>query len=187
MLWPYPMINPWYGNAFYIWKKIHVGNYSLHLNYNQPALTLWSVVLWQTPLQILLFSLRLAFWGNRRRVGEIAPLDTHETKLMSRSSHSRRHLKLHMRTRYKVICFSSKSDRYWGIVVVLLFMTRYSSPSPDSKIHGSDMGPTWVLSAPDGPHVGPMNLAIRDTVSTLYWTEYHNQQMMKISMTLFYM
>ena len=23
------------------------------------------------------------------------------------------------------------------------------------------MGPTWVLSAPVGPHVGPMNLAIR--------------------------
>ena len=23
------------------------------------------------------------------------------------------------------------------------------------------MGPTWVLSAPDGPHVGPMNLAVR--------------------------
>ena len=23
------------------------------------------------------------------------------------------------------------------------------------------MGPTWVLSAPDGPHVGPINLAIR--------------------------
>ena len=23
------------------------------------------------------------------------------------------------------------------------------------------MGPTWVLSAPDGPHVGPMKLAIR--------------------------
>ena len=28
-------------------------------------------------------------------------------------------------------------------------------------IHGANMGPTWVLSAPDGPHVGPMNLAIR--------------------------
>ena len=26
------------------------------------------------------------------------------------------------------------------------------------------MGPTWVLSAPDGPHVGPMNLAIRDII-----------------------
>ena len=33
---------------------------------------------------------------------------------------------------------------------------------PDSKVHGVNMGPTWALSAPDGPHVGPMNLAIRD-------------------------
>ena len=32
---------------------------------------------------------------------------------------------------------------------------------PDSKVQGVNMGPTWVLSAPDGPHVGPMNLAIR--------------------------
>ena len=32
---------------------------------------------------------------------------------------------------------------------------------PDSKVHGANMGPTWVLSAPVGPHVGPMNLAIR--------------------------
>ena len=30
----------------------------------------------------------------------------------------------------------------------------------DSKDHGANMGPIWVLSAPDGPHVGPMNLAI---------------------------
>ena len=33
---------------------------------------------------------------------------------------------------------------------------------PDSKVHGANMGPTWVLSAPAGPHVGPMNIAIRD-------------------------
>ena len=33
---------------------------------------------------------------------------------------------------------------------------------PDSKAHGAIMGPTWVLSTPDGPHVGPMNLAIGD-------------------------
>ena len=32
---------------------------------------------------------------------------------------------------------------------------------PDSKVHGVYMGPTWVLSAPYGPHVSPMNLAIR--------------------------
>ena len=31
---------------------------------------------------------------------------------------------------------------------------------PDSKIHGANMGPSWVLSAPDGPHVGPMNLVM---------------------------
>ena len=30
---------------------------------------------------------------------------------------------------------------------------------PDSKVHGVNMGPTWVLSAPD---VGPMNFATRD-------------------------
>ena len=32
---------------------------------------------------------------------------------------------------------------------------------PGSKVHGANMGPSWVLAAPDGPHVGPMNLAIR--------------------------
>ena len=35
---------------------------------------------------------------------------------------------------------------------------------PDSKFHGANMGPTWVLSAPDGPHVVPMNIAIRGHV-----------------------
>ena len=32
---------------------------------------------------------------------------------------------------------------------------------PDNKVHGANMGPTWVLLAPDGLHVGPINLAIR--------------------------
>ena len=31
---------------------------------------------------------------------------------------------------------------------------------PDSKVDEAGMGPTWVMLAPDGPHVGPMNLAI---------------------------
>ena len=31
----------------------------------------------------------------------------------------------------------------------------------DSKVHGANMGPTWVLLAPDGTQVVPMNLAIR--------------------------
>ena len=33
---------------------------------------------------------------------------------------------------------------------------------PDSKVHEANMGPIWVLSAPGGPHVGLMNLAIWD-------------------------
>ena len=41
-----------------------------------------------------------------------------------------------------------------------------STNNPHSKVHGANMGPTWVLSAPDGPHVGPMNLAIRE------WLDY---------------
>ena len=32
---------------------------------------------------------------------------------------------------------------------------------PDSKVHVANIGPTWVLSAQAGPHVGPVNLAIR--------------------------
>ena len=35
---------------------------------------------------------------------------------------------------------------------------------PDSKVYGANMGPTWDLSAPDGPHVGPMNLAFSFSV-----------------------
>ena len=33
--------------------------------------------------------------------------------------------------------------------------------NPDRQVHGANMRPIWVLSAPDGPHVGPMNFAIR--------------------------
>ena len=41
-------------------------------------------------------------------------------------------------------------------------ITHTSLNTPDSKVHGANMGPTWVLSTPDGPHVGPTNLTIRD-------------------------
>ena len=44
---------------------------------------------------------------------------------------------------------------------------------PDSKIHGANIWPTWVLSAPDGPHVGPMNLAFRVMLHMLYLSNYH--------------
>ena len=46
----------------------------------------------------------------------------------------------------------------------------------DSKVHEANMGPTWVLSAPDGPHVGPINLAIREAQwrHTLKAESHHN-------------
>ena len=34
--------------------------------------------------------------------------------------------------------------------------------TPDSKVHGASMGPTWERQDPGGPHVGPMNLVIWD-------------------------
>ena len=39
---------------------------------------------------------------------------------------------------------------------------------PDSMVHGANMGPTWVLSAPDRPNVGPMSLAIRVRMNNLF-------------------
>ena len=57
----------------------------------------------------------------------------------------------------------------------------HSSPvrklCPDSKVHGANMGLSWVLSAPDGSHVGPMNLTIRVIYflpQSLHWyMKYH--------------
>ena len=35
---------------------------------------------------------------------------------------------------------------------------------PDSKVHGSHMGPIWCRQAPGGPRIGPMNFVIWDTL-----------------------
>ena len=40
----------------------------------------------------------------------------------------------------------------------------YINLFPGSKIHGANMGPTWVLSAPDGPMLAPWAFAIRITI-----------------------
>ena len=44
---------------------------------------------------------------------------------------------------------------------------RLPTNSPDSKVHGANMRPTWAMSVSDGPHDGPMNLAIREGMSSL--------------------
>ena len=35
---------------------------------------------------------------------------------------------------------------------------------PDSKVHGANMGSIWGRQDPGGPHVGPMNLFIWDSL-----------------------
>ena len=51
----------------------------------------------------------------------------------------------------------------------------YNWVAPDSKVHGANMGPTWVLSAPGGPHVGLINFAIWGIIAwpsrTRYWIQ----------------
>ena len=46
------------------------------------------------------------------------------------------------------------------VMFIVLLVPTVNHKYPDSKVHGANMGPTWVLSAPDGPYVGPMDLAI---------------------------
>ena len=57
----------------------------------------------------------------------------------------------------KKICLKMSSVKCCPFHLDLSVLSDY----PDSKVHGANMGPTWVLSAPDGPHVGPMNFALR--------------------------
>ena len=45
---------------------------------------------------------------------------------------------------------------FLATVIKLIFLAAI----PDSKVHGANMGPIWVLSAPDGPHVGPWTLLL---------------------------
>ena len=42
------------------------------------------------------------------------------------------------------------------------YMYQWVLCNPDSKFLVANTGPTWVLAAPGGPHVGPMNLDIKE-------------------------
>ena len=59
-------------------------------------------------------------------------------------------------------------ERLYGTVMRPSYLYNeifFTGNTPESKVHGANMGPTWVLSAPDEPHIGPMNLALRGTAS----------------------
>ena len=48
----------------------------------------------------------------------------------------------------------------WGELSLTSWVSKPRLNSPDSKIHGANMGPIWGRQDPGGPHVGPMNFAI---------------------------
>ena len=94
---------------------------------------------WRGALIFSLIYVWINDWENNREAGDLKRYRAHcDVTVMS--------LMLTLEYRLMVLMFCMKLTV--GIV-------------RDSKIHGVNMGPTWVLSAQDGPHVGPMNLATR--------------------------
>ena len=74
--------------------------------------------------------------------------------------------------------FSSRHVETCGAATRILGWLHQCHDYPDSKVHGANMGPTWVLSAPGGPHIGPISLAIRVLMAWLlaspgYQWPYH--------------
>ena len=67
-----------------------------------------------------------------------------------------------------------------GIINFVKSGLMVKSNIPDSKVRGTNMGPTWVLSAPDGTHVGPTNLAIGDVIGNK--AQHHTSQRCTISL-----
>ena len=72
------------------------------------------------------------------------------------------------KTVVSVRCEMQEMSQSYNSVTIRLnwdfsYKYKYALPNPtikypDSKDHGANMGPTWDLSAPGGPHVGSMNL-----------------------------
>ena len=86
----------------------------------------------------------------------------HQTTIMLSSPRTPIYRLVH---EYWVFSIEGRAKQNVSIPLLLPVITKYVQPYPDSKVRGANMGPTWVLSAPGGPFVGPMNFAIRDMVN----------------------
>ena len=62
-------------------------------------------------------------------------------------------------------------NRANGLFYIWFWIRNYIA-CPDIKVHGANMGPTWSLSAQDGPHVGPMNLVIGIALCGMHLPRY---------------
>ena len=67
----------------------------------------------------------------------------------------------------------------WTCVNIQLLMSNRENfhpmsarkPNPDSKVHVANMGPIWGRQDPGGPHVGPMNFAIREKLVSMIFAD----------------
>ena len=74
--------------------------------------------------------------------------------------------------------------RKWGVVLIdhckpndnysWSTGTISQGASPDSKVHGANMGPIWGRQDPGGHHVGPMNFAIWEVTIWLKFIDTGN-------------
>ena len=63
------------------------------------------------------------------------------------------------------------------------YSEKWPKPFTDSKIHGVNMGPIWGRQVPGGPHVSPMNLAIRVAADALAFRRRIMKKHLKMSST----
>ena len=49
---------------------------------------------------------------------------------------------------------------YWLQTCIKAKTSKHAGGKSDSKVHGTNMGPTWGRPDPGGPHVGHVNIAI---------------------------
>ena len=61
-----------------------------------------------------------------------------------------------------------RSTNTRGLIIRAKLSSSITIYTQIAKFIGANMGSIWVLSAPDGPHVGPMNFAIRETEPRSY-------------------
>ena len=87
---------------------------------------------------------------NKCQYRTISQIPQRTCPISRNTPHWNRNVHISFVPKWCIVCYGTAC----GICEIVLLLI-----SPDSKVHVADMN----LSAPDGPHVGPMNLAIRDS------------------------
>ena len=55
---------------------------------------------------------------------------------------------------------AASSSFGWYLKNTSLYQYFFNNHVPDSKVHGTNMGPIWDQQDPGGPHISPMDIVI---------------------------